>query len=83
MKNKIEIQQDRDKIRSIAERVVNLFGEVNEVMKGIPHRNGIAIKSLKSKSQEYLSHLDGSVRITYRHSNGKLYEITYNEVKEE
>jgi len=82
MKNKVEIQQDRDKIKNIAGKVIGLFNEINDVMEKIPHRNGTAIKSLKPRSLEYLSHGSGGIIMFYRHSDGKLYEITYKEVKE-
>lgn len=78
---KEQIQQMRSKIKDIAERVVSLFNEINNVMEEIPHENGTVVRSLKPKSLEYVFHSGKYTSITCRHSDGKLYQVTYKEVK--
>tara|TARA_Y100000310_G_C20415717_1_gene684223 strand:- start:404 stop:649 length:246 start_codon:yes stop_codon:yes gene_type:complete len=81
MKNKQEIKQRRDKIRNLSGKIVDLGAEISGLMENVPHPRGMVYRSLKPKSEEHIIHSDNATQISYRHTDGQLYEINLIKTK--
>jgi len=75
MTDKSQVEQQRKTMREALERALTPLRCVDDVMKGVKHPRGQAYRSLKPRSEEYITHSDNSMCIAYRAENGELYEI--------
>lgn len=75
MESKQKTENRRDKIRNLSGKIVNLAELISTSMQEVPHDRGTAYRSLKPKSGEFIIHSNNSIMVSYKHTDGKFYEI--------
>ncbi len=80
MKSKVEIEEQREAIRKVLEKVIDESSEIDNVLTNEKHSRGIFHRSLKPHKGEYITHSDKGFMAMYRAEDGQLYEINVHKI---
>lgn len=69
-------QQRRKSLRAYLESIVAATRGIDEEMRGVPHRRGIARQGLAYKRESIVHDGNGCFRASYYASDGEYYTIT-------
>ena len=73
--NKKQLEQQRERLRSHLEAIMEISNSIQEEMESVPHPRGMAHRSLKPKSGQYIVESESGFSATYQDSEGDSYRI--------
>lgn len=74
------ISVQREKLKSLLEGIIVNFNLINEEMEHEKHPRGIAQRSLKPKSRDYITHIVDKGITSFYTLDGKIYEINIHQI---